>query len=684
MCAQTLGGSPLEEVIVLGEVPTRLTDLARSASVIDADALERASTTNITDVLARETGVNLLSFFGSDKFGGVDIRGMGAASTSNVLVLIDGMPINAPDLQGADYTSLPLESLDRIEIIRGAGSARFGDGAVGGVVNLITRPVTGDEPTRIKVGAGSFVSFERALSASHKIDDLAVQANVNLYNSEGYRENSQLEKKDFALRAAYRASDHVTTEVSLNHHTDQYGLPGPLPAAVLDAQNASARRATTSPNDGGETCDTRVNLRSQFAFDDAGTLNFGARYRNRSNPFLIGYNDQLSESEQAGSLDEETALGFLDHQADVAVAGHPVSLSLGGRFQATEYGRSENGVNILDRSSQQLGDFTDAAVFGALGTAFGAVQIDLAWRVARRDLSRESQRLIEVCDETIVIERIPVLVNIGGVDVPIPGQFVDVPVAAETNCRGELEISQRRDAVWTNSALDFGLLWQIQPKLVSYLNFATSFRNPNVDELTLSTPDLGPQRGQQVEVGLKYAWGGRFDAQLALFRMRTEDEILFSFDPLTARGANRNADEPVLRQGVELSLRAQPVTGVSASLNYALLDAHFEDSDARIPLTARHTLNGALRVAFTPTLSGELRARYVGNRLDGNDLPNGQFPALDPYTVMDLRIDYELPKARFFAGINNLGNSVYSTIAYSGRVYPMPERNFQLGVNIEI
>lgn len=675
----------LAEVVVLGTAPARLFDLAKSASVIDAAEIRRATTTNITDLIARETGVNLLSYFGNDKFGGVDMRGMGASAANNVLVMIDGLPINAPDLQGADFASLPITGLQRIEIVRGANSARFGDGAVGGVINLITQPVTGEEPTRIRVDLGSYQALNRSLFTSRRFGQFAAQFGATRFNTEGYRANSGLEKSDFALRLAYRPNQSITSEVRVDRHTDAYGLPGPLPAAVLDSANPSDRRATNTPNDGGETYDTRLALRLTRNSAAHGQLKLGARYRKRENPFLIGYSDLIPETAQSGRLDEETTLGFIDYQNDAKVAGHPVTLGLGSRVQSTRYARYENGVDILDRSSIQSGDFIELNVFGFLETAITEqAALELAWRLDRRDLQRQSQRLVERCDQTTEIERRPLVVEIGGVEVVVPGQFIEVSVPVEINCRAVSDISARRDATWTNQAIDFGLTWRWTETLNTYVNFAQSFRNPNVDELTLSAPNLGPQHSNQLELGVKYAQGRVFSAELALFGMRTRDEILFSFDPSTSLGSNRNLDALVQRTGIEVTLNARPTSKLSGTFNLALLDARLLDSDARLPLTPRYTLNAGLAYALPGGLRAELRGRRVGQRLDGNDLPNGQWDALKPYSVFDLRVDYALAPATFSASLNNLTNSIYTTIAYSGTVYPMPERNFQLGFHLEI
>jgi outer membrane receptor protein involved in Fe transport len=65
----------------------------------------------------------------------------------------------------------------------------------------------------------------------------------------------------------------------------------------------------------------------------------------------------------------------------------------------------------------------------------------------------------------------------------------------------------------------------------------------------------------------------------------------------------------------------------------------------------------------------------VGPRFDGNDFSNRDFPKLPSYTVWDASVRVDYGKFQFSAGIRNLFDRAYATIAYSGGLYPMPERN---------
>ena len=89
----------------------------------------------------------------------VDLRGFGAFATSNTLILINGRRLNDVDMAGVDLSTIPLHSIERIEITRGnSGAVLYGDNAIGGVINIVLKNGVGGPPVtmRAEAGVGSF------------------------------------------------------------------------------------------------------------------------------------------------------------------------------------------------------------------------------------------------------------------------------------------------------------------------------------------------------------------------------------------------------------------------------------------------------------------------------------------------------------------------------------------------
>lgn len=131
---------------LITEFPAFVTSLE-----IDAD-IPRFVT--LPELLNAAVGVTIRDFGGLGKLSTVSIRG---SSANQVLVLLDGVRINTASDSGVDLSSLPLSNVERIEVLRGADSAVYGSGAMGGVVNLVTRKSVDDDLSlRSSITYGSY------------------------------------------------------------------------------------------------------------------------------------------------------------------------------------------------------------------------------------------------------------------------------------------------------------------------------------------------------------------------------------------------------------------------------------------------------------------------------------------------------------------------------------------------
>ena len=125
------------------------------SSLVTAKDLEKRPATNdISEVLRTMPGVNLTGNSSTGQRGNkrqIDIRGMGP---ENTLILVDGKPVTSRNAERygvrgernsrGDSNWVPVEAIEKIEVLRGPSAARYGSGAMGGVVNIITKPVTND------------------------------------------------------------------------------------------------------------------------------------------------------------------------------------------------------------------------------------------------------------------------------------------------------------------------------------------------------------------------------------------------------------------------------------------------------------------------------------------------------------------------------------------------------------
>ena len=175
-------GAALDTVTVVAS-RTHMPGAARAVDVITREQIAASSAHNLDDVLSTVMGVDIYSRSAAQA--DVSIRG---SSPEQVAVLVDG--VRMTDVQSAHYTldvAVPLESIERIEILRGVGSALYGPDAVGGVINIVTRR---QQTGEARVRSGSFGSVGGGLADGLSRDAFSLAGAADFDKSDGHRDGT--------------------------------------------------------------------------------------------------------------------------------------------------------------------------------------------------------------------------------------------------------------------------------------------------------------------------------------------------------------------------------------------------------------------------------------------------------------------------------------------------------------
>lgn len=163
--------------------PQSLASALPSVSVITREQIEQSGAQNLTTLLQQVAGVQVTSNGGPGQTGNVFLRGFGGP---DVLVLLDGVPMNAQDATGTAYlNNFTTDQIQRIEIIRGNVSAIYGSGAIGGVVLITTREGSKTPQASVSVTAGSRNTATVSANASGQVGNTALQAGISRYTTQG-------------------------------------------------------------------------------------------------------------------------------------------------------------------------------------------------------------------------------------------------------------------------------------------------------------------------------------------------------------------------------------------------------------------------------------------------------------------------------------------------------------------
>jgi len=249
---------------------------SKPVTVIDRKTIENSHAENVVDVLKGQANIVVRDTSGVGARSQVDLGGYGETGSSNNVVLVDGRRVNSADLSGTDWTQIPVDQIERIEVVHGGGSVLYGDGAVGGVINIITRiPESGGS---ISFGGGSFGEYSGRTRIGADSEKTRMEINVSALSTKGYRNNSFFDRFDAGARAEADLAPGVNVHLSGNHHQDRAGLPGQLSLA----QVAANPRQTTTPNDFSKTTDSFVDAGFTWAASDHLDINLDGGYRHRN------------------------------------------------------------------------------------------------------------------------------------------------------------------------------------------------------------------------------------------------------------------------------------------------------------------------------------------------------------------------------------------------------------------
>ncbi len=245
-------GVALDEVVVYDFPDSSVAgrEASSSITIIDRSQIEDSGEVNVLDLIsARVPGVwiderGIFSYgVGTGAAGNLNIRGLGGTPNSQVLVLLDGQPTTMGLFGHPIPDAYPLEGVERVEILRGSHSLHYGDGALGGVVNIITRsPEPGAGPaTRVTAGGGEYHSYQAGLSHSGTAEDFSYSASLLRRETEGHRPNSGFRGWNGYLKAGCRFSEHW--QAVINGWGVDFAVedPGPVTAPRPDDRRKVGR-----------------------------------------------------------------------------------------------------------------------------------------------------------------------------------------------------------------------------------------------------------------------------------------------------------------------------------------------------------------------------------------------------------------------------------------------------------
>jgi len=244
----------LEEIVVTAtKTEEQRKDIPNAVIIMDEIEIQESPARSLGELLANELGIDWRTY---GNYGGasqeIHIRGMGGDATQ---VFVNGVNVNSPSLGIADVAKIPLNSIERIEVVKGSGSLLYGTGAMGGTVNISTkRPKRDKMDLKVSAGYGSEDTYHlSAEQGMYLSDNFGYYLTANRKETDGFRDNSDLAHNDVSLKLVYNKADILDISFYGDYIDREYGRPGVKPPP--GTQNFYANGEQVYSSDAASTLD---------------------------------------------------------------------------------------------------------------------------------------------------------------------------------------------------------------------------------------------------------------------------------------------------------------------------------------------------------------------------------------------------------------------------------------------
>ena len=612
-------------VISATRTNTSTLELANSISVIDSSEIANSNNDNVFDLLKNEYGLSFTQQGGYGTLSNVYLRG---ANTGQTLILIDGVEYNLPsDPSGVfDFSSLPSDNIEKIEVLRGPQSTIYGSDALAGVINIITKKGSGKPKYSAMLEGGTYNSYKGLTGLNGTYDKLNYSLTLSKTKSDGFSAASKKygnkEKDGFYLLSfssliGYQISDNAEVNLIARYGNsradyDQFGGPGgDDPTYVFDQEEFSVR---------GEG---KVKLNN-----DKWTQKFGAsffknvrKYSFDTSAASIYYSHSKYDGRKY-KLDWQNDLNLIKNNAInfSLTAGTEFELEeTTSEYYASTYLRPPDIISVFpEKSANTIGTFAEG-LFSLNNSFFGTLGI-------------------------------------------------------------RYDHHNKFGSSFTYRITPAYIIWATGTKFKATIG--TGFKSPSLFYLfdpSYGNPDLSPEKSFGWDAGIEqYFWGIGFSIGATYFSNKFTD--MFGFDAVTFKTININKAET---NGVEFFAKAKPFTGLEVKANYTYtnaLDKSPGSADYDKKLVRRPTDKAGLYVSYTFMDKFNLNTEviYVGKREDINFSTYNRIEMKD-YTLINLATHYNvLDFLRLNFRLDNLLDTDYEEVFG----YATPGRSLYAGVGI--
>lgn len=622
-----------------------------NVTIITAEQISDSGAASIVEVLENQANIHVRTFSGNPAQAQIDLRGFGENGFGRTLVLLDGRRLNRLDMQSINWTQLPLDQIERIEVVRGSSSVLYGDAAVAGVIHIITKKGGAEStPTgALQVGEDGF--HDERLGIVGSTEKLSYSVSAANQQTDGWRDRTAFQSYGGGFQLGYDFTDFFSISGGASYNRTDFELPGSLTKAELAQYRTQAQPG--HENDESENEYYNLNMLAEGSFGRFGDLEVNLVYGDSdiTSTFLSYWPPaqfSISDSESIGV------------QPKYVLDSEHASFS----------NQLVTGVDIY-HENLLVDKYSDAARQN---------------KTHSTDMERDTVGWY-IRDEISIGEH---LILNGGARI----EKAEVSGKSVTLATSKVDFNAKKDH--DGNVFDIGAIWLPQDNLKMYGKYSTVYRYPFIDEQAAFYGfgndtfllDLEAEEGRSIETGMDVKPLRNLTLGLTLFQIDMENEI--SWNENTFR--NENLDD-TRHRGLEVSVNYSMPEIIKVQLNYTFQKSTFESglyNGNEVPLVPKHLFSANLDLTLLSSLHLLTDLKYVSDSYLSQDFDNST-EKLDDYTVVDLHLRYKRDIGRTqltaFLGVNNIFDEEYSTHGLDGQgwaentYFPSPGRKFYGGIS---
>jgi iron complex outermembrane receptor protein len=641
-----VSGSRFEEN--LNEVPANV-------QVITREEIAESTSNNIPDILSQIGGLNVRNTNGGQLNLGatIDMGGYGVTANSTTLILVDGQKINPIDSSSVSWESIPLDSINRIEILHGGASVQYGNGAIGGVINIITNGGKRDL-NQVSTSYGSFNTLVNNAIFRNTLEQTTLQLSANTSNSNGWRQNSSANAYAFDAKVtqALGGKNNVYADVFYSYSNQQN--PGGVVGQVGQGNPQSAKFNNIGSGTGANNTGIRAGLAKELG--STFNLEVDGFYSNKNTFF----NQPYYSTEASGIGDYPyISPSFTKFQG------------WQGNFTPRIKGDFGSfGTSILGYEFNKASQSSSNTYSAVMNQTAANVYPPGPWGVASLPLQGAANASL-YNQSVYFIQKLPIT---NGIEVNGGYRYqTQSATASGTDIwNGAANDSQTYSANAGDVALNFRYL---EGQRI-YIKWNQSYRFPNVDEFWGWSKNGGgstfggilkPQTAQTYELGGNWQVL-KSNLTASIFSSVSQNEIMYN--PSTF--INSNSPYEINRNGVIFNaltaLTPQLSVGAGGTVQHAFY-ASGPYQNQSIPQVPNLLLNARATYTLTSNWSVGGVVNYVGNQhYDASPVYYNSLATMPSYTVADIYTNYKFGNWDARLTIKNVGNVQYSSYGGYGFV----------------